>query len=426
MNKINFRLLIFIIFLVFNFQYLYSQDWHEQFLPDIGTSHINDITFVNSLTGYACTGVGQQGYTNYVLKTTNGGDNWNIILSMYKEFSRVLFLNANTGFLSGGFNAGPLLKKTTNGGASWFDLTLPTANLYVTDISVVDENAIWAASYGDIINSTDGGNTWNLQYHAYLLNQVNMINRNLGFGGSNMYTFRTTNGGVNWTIISSFYTDISFIDSLTGWKGGYIAKTVNGGVTWVNENLPNIGVFHEIDGLSLISGNIIWGCGDSKGYGNGVLKGILYYTSDGGNNWTYQIPDTSFGIDRYWFIKFVNINTGWAYGSNKGIHTTDGGGFITGIQPSQNNIPDRFSLSQNYPNPFNPSTKISYDLPLSGFVKLMIYDVMGKVVQTLVNQKQNAGTYEVNWDASSFPSGVYFYKLQAGDFVETKKLVLIK
>jgi hypothetical protein len=83
-------------------------------------------------------------------------------------------------------------------------------------------------------------------------------------------------------------------------------------------------------------------------------------------------------------------------------------------------------LSQNYPNPFNPTTSLEFKVSSLAFVSLKIFDVLGKEVATLVNEHRPAGVYRVHWDASSFSSGVYFYQLRAGDFVETKKMVLTK
>ena len=85
-----------------------------------------------------------------------------------------------------------------------------------------------------------------------------------------------------------------------------------------------------------------------------------------------------------------------------------------------------FKLEQNYPNPFNPSTKIKFQIPVSGFVNLKVYDVLGTEVATLVNEEKFAGSYEVQFNASEFPSGIYFYTLKAGDFIQTKKMILIK
>ena len=113
--------------------------------------------------------------------------------------------------------------------------------------------------------------------------------------------------------------------------------------------------------------------------------------------------------------------------------------FVTDLDDENDEvIPVEFKLYQNYPNPFNPSTKIKYTIPvevnghwsmergIEGDVKLIIYDILGREIETLVNEEQAAGTYEVNWNAAGFPSGVYFYRLQTGSFSEVKKMVLAK
>jgi hypothetical protein len=89
-------------------------------------------------------------------------------------------------------------------------------------------------------------------------------------------------------------------------------------------------------------------------------------------------------------------------------------------------IPKQFELFQNYPNPFNPSTKIEYSLPADEFVNLTVYDVLGNTITTLVNEKKQTGSYEVIFDASDLSSGVFFYKLTAGEYVNIKKMVVIR
>lgn len=88
--------------------------------------------------------------------------------------------------------------------------------------------------------------------------------------------------------------------------------------------------------------------------------------------------------------------------------------------------PKRFIQKENYPNPFNPSTTFRYELPKSSMVRLNVYNILGREVTALVNERKSAGAFEVKFDAAGLPSGVYFYRLQAGDFVATKKLVLLK
>jgi hypothetical protein len=104
---------------------------------------------------------------------------------------------------------------------------------------------------------------------------------------------------------------------------------------------------------------------------------------------------------------------------------------VIGIQPISNEIPSRFYLHQNYPNPFNPITKIRFDIPTVGngrdrSLQIKIYDILGREITTLVNEQLKPGTFEVEWDGSNYPSGVYFYKMITDEFTETKKMVLIK
>jgi len=91
-----------------------------------------------------------------------------------------------------------------------------------------------------------------------------------------------------------------------------------------------------------------------------------------------------------------------------------------------NSLVNDYRLNQNYPNPFNPVTTISYELPSSGFVKLEIFDMLGNTITTLVNEKQNTGRYDINWNAAGYSSGIYFYKLSAGEFKDTKRMILLK
>ena len=89
-------------------------------------------------------------------------------------------------------------------------------------------------------------------------------------------------------------------------------------------------------------------------------------------------------------------------------------------------VPDEYALYNNYPNPFNPSTRIQYDLPVEGFVTLKVYNMVGQEVVTLVSDNVSAGRYEVEWNASGIASGVYLYRLEIGEFVHTRKLLLLK
>ncbi|MCI0474468.1 MAG: T9SS type A sorting domain-containing protein, partial [Ignavibacteria bacterium] len=116
--------------------------------------------------------------------------------------------------------------------------------------------------------------------------------------------------------------------------------------------------------------------------------------------------------------KLKNLaNTAWDFYNS---------GFTVGIKTISEKIPADFNLYQNYPNPFNPNTIINFQLPTNNFVTLKIYDITGKEVETLVNEQLSPGSYKVDWNASRYPSGVYFYNLKSNGYTSTKKMILVK
>ena len=148
-------------------------------------------------------------------------------------------------------------------------------------------------------------------------------------------------------------------------------------------------------------------------------------------------PDTLWLASNVWMVKrfspSVNIDLS-LFGL--GVTNVPGKMYIpttpVGIKKISTSIPDKFELYQNYPNPFNPTSKIRFQIKDSRHggsstnVKLIVFDILGKEVATLVNEKLQAGEYQVTFNGSNFTSGIYFYKLQAGDFSETKKMIIIK
>lgn len=138
---------------------------------------------------------------------------------------------------------------------------------------------------------------------------------------------------------------------------------------------------------------------------------VQAHTQVTGKKRTYSNTSSPFGVQG---------QDGWIL--NCGIVLT-----TTGTNPITNSkIPSKYNLEQNYPNPFNPETQINFDIPKEGFVTLKVYDIVGKEVATLVNENKTAGSYTVNFDASKFGNGTYFYRLDVNGFVQTKKMVLIK
>ncbi len=148
------------------------------------------------------------------------------------------------------------------------------------------------------------------------------------------------------------------------------------------------------------------------------------------NSSTYQYLDQAIslngtGIYVYYHVKAYRTSPSPNYSSATNYVSTEAEDLFKEINTTQEEVKE-FNLAQNYPNPFNPATKISYSIPEAGEVSIKIYSVVGEMITNLVNENQEAGTYEVEFNASSLTSGIYFYRLSAGNFSETKKLILLK
>ncbi len=158
-------------------------------------------------------------------------------------------------------------------------------------------------------------------------------------------------------------------------------------------------------------------------------SGSVYRTTNAGQTWANYTggslgsPGTANTIRGLWSGD-TNVYAGVTVGT-LGMHSNQGS-IITGILSNNGNIPKVFALLQNFPNPFNPATYIQYDIPKEANVILKVFDITGKEVRTLVSETKRAGSYQILFDASSLPSGVYFYQITAGDFGDTKKMMLVK
>jgi hypothetical protein len=228
---------------------------------------------------------------------------------------------------------------------------------------------------------------------------------------------------------------VCFTDVNTGTvvgSAGAILRTTNGGTTWTSQSS---GTTAALYGVSFTDANAGTAVGDN---------GKILHTTNGGTIWTSQLSGTTKALTG---VSFTDANTGTAVGLNGTILRTLTGG-VTGVEEDLRHFPQQALLSQNYPNPFNPSTSIGYTVAGTGhealgssWVKLAVYDLLGREVALLVNEKKVPGSYEVKFDGSPHPSGVYFYRIQvrpldsaigrdskggAGDFVATRSLLLLK
>jgi hypothetical protein len=156
-----------------------------------------------------------------------------------------------------------------------------------------------------------------------------------------------------------------------------------------------------------------------------IVDSIVYRSTDLGVSWDSIYTATD---DKFTFASFATVGdtiAGWVTGLGENIYACRYP-VIDVIETANREIPRRFELSQNYPNPFNPTTTIKFQIPNSQFVTLEMYNLLGQKVAVLVNENLNAGLHTTEWNAADLASGVYLYRLQAGNYIETKKLILLR
>jgi hypothetical protein len=250
------------------------------------------------------------------------------------------------------------------------------------------------------------------------------------------HLFHSRDQGLTWEKLSipqyfgNFY--VAFSDTSNGLISDDFhktARTTDGGKTW-SVNYISVEDPAAIR-LKIQKGTSnVWAQGD---YGLQAVNYTLLYSSNFGSTWSRQTGNFPF----YMMAGFsISGSVVWAGGCNYLIMRNTTPYVITSVSTPTNHpsVPASCELSQNYPNPFNPSTTIKYELPRAAQVKLIVYNTLGEIVTTLVNEQKPAGDYTVQFDGSGLASGVYFYRLQArqisgwqaGNFVQTKKFVLLR
>lgn len=391
-------------------------------LQTSGTNNdLYSVYFANNYTGWVA------GDNGTIIKSTNSGANWNNQVSGTNNIlMSVRFFNSTTGWVVG--DSGTILR-TTNGGIDWNFCLSGTINILRAVYFVNSQTGWIVGDSGTVLKTTDGGDDWSFQsgVSSNKLNSVYFIDGNTGWISCAGAIYKTTDSGNNWIWLTNYTKDlvsIFFINENTGWVTGSvytILKSTDGGMNWSNLSLSSPtdkgdsppAVYTSV---YFINENTGWFT-SSHSFG-----GAIHKTTNGGFNWTTDFPTTQ--NEKLYSICFSNPGYGWAVGeagtvlANTTVNETSINKF--------NNVVDKFYLSQNYPNPFNPATNIKYSIIKNGLVVLKVFDNLGRNIATLVNEKQNAGTYEINFNAGNLPSGIYFYKLQSGDFTDTKKMLVVK
>jgi Secretion system C-terminal sorting domain len=343
------------------------------------------------------------------------------------------------------------LTKSTNAGVNWTNaVTISDPNHSGQGSNSCTSpngqiNVVWAGgtfSTTDIVydKSTDGGNTFGTD---------SVIASGLDPQGlpNNVGTFPSIacdlSGGPRHG-----YLYVVFCDGRNGDADVFFIRSTDNGIEWsapvrVNDDSLGNGKIQYWPWISVNdSGKIAILFMDSRNTtSNSIIEAYLARSTDGGLSFTNellssqpsptQIPGSNVRFGDYICVDYYKnrIVPVWtderAGGFNMEIYTAVINDLI-GIKQISGIVPDNYKLYQNYPNPFNPTTNIKFDIPKSSLVKVVVYDILGREVKTLVNEFKNAGSYKLDFDASNISSGTYFYRIEAGDFVEIKKMVLIK
>ena len=274
---------------------------------------------------------------------------------------------------------------------------------WINCVSIDEFNTKWIGTNGGLAQF-DGRTSWDVYNTS-----------NSGLPSNDVSCIEIDETGNKW-----IGTQPEYSGPPNWWKGGGLAKF--DGTNWDVYNESNSGLpSNRIYCIAIDDSDNKW-----VGTGNGLVK-------FDGTNWIIYNESNS-GLP-YKYINCISIDEAgnkWI-GTRNGLAVFNEGGIVS-VEENANQLellPSEYVLNQNYPNPFNPSTTIKYSIPNVGTghvptVRLIVYDVLGREVATLVNQQQKAGYYEVNWNASTNSSGIYFYKLNAGSFVETKKMILLR
>lgn len=437
-----FKQFLIIPILLFLSGMVFSQlpNWVEQ---TTGTTQTLTSAHSNSLNPFPGSYVWACGYGGTVLRSTNDGTNWQNTagngIPTTTQLINIAALDANTAVTAGYVGSNTFVYRTSNAGANWTQVFTET-NGFINAICFMD-NSLTGFMMGDPVGgrwsmwkTTNGGINWDSTgmylpqagSEAGWNNGIYCLGNRIWFGTNNTKLYYSTNFGNSWTAqptTGSLNSYAVYFNRLSGGSEGLIGgsdmyRTSNYGANWFLQPSAGSGNFGGITGgIDVITDALTF-------LYTFAVRGTtaIYASTNDGTNW-FTHYTASAGTYRYIGKNFLN-NKFWGVRTNGAIsylHIP-----ISGVNPVGSESPENYSLYQNYPNPFNPDTKIKFQIIKTGNVRLTVYDRLGREVASLVNEILQPGVYETDFDASGYASGMYFYRILAEGYSETKSMILIK
>ncbi|MBI5401995.1 MAG: T9SS type A sorting domain-containing protein [Ignavibacteriae bacterium] len=403
---------LFLIFTLLSFSFTLNAQW-VQMSNGMGTKfRIYSLGYCrNNIVAGAQNTINSATYT-YV--SSNNGVNW-----LQTTFTKVAncYITNDT-FLLAGTSSG--VYRSNDFGMNWSYYSISDKS--ISDFAKIG-TTLFAAIGSFVYKSTNVGFTWSPS------SDFNRFTRCLSVSGNELYSgtevvsgnggiYKSTNFGQNWTnslnnakVISiatngpNIYAALIYVTGSIG-RGVYLST--NSGQNWSPTSLNYLDIFT----LAISGSNVI--AGSDSG---------IFVTTNNGTTWAKKNQ----GFDTIPSINNLLIKNEFVFAGTWGKSVWRRSlSEIIGVQNISSKVPSAFSLKQNYPNPFNPSTSIEFDILTESDVLLKIFDVSGKEITTLVNEKLDEGSYIAEWNVGNYPSGIYFYTLSAENFSQTKKMILIK
>lgn len=360
------------------------------------------------------------------------------VKSIAKKSNGDMYILSSTG---GGAFLETKIFKSSNSGSNWIEIGSSIGNEKITRL-LVSDNLIAAVALPEDISlrlfvTTDEGNNWvNKLEKDFILLTSSSVNSNEDLFVLYRDFFlqdtliRSTDMGNTWIRLNSAvapFNSAKFMGINQNTNNIYIIRNTefrfssDNGETWSSASVPwGINVSIQSMGFNQ-SGHVYVGT-----YNKGVFS-----TANNGSSWSENNSGLPFYFNGsetfYSMINCISFDSqGFAYACtfDDGVYKSTAS--TTGVLSNSGALPKEFKLYQNYPNPFNPVSNIKFQIPKSANVRLMIFNILGEEVSILLNRKLLPGTYEITWEAANFPSGVYFYRLEAGDYSEARKMILLK